>query len=110
MALFLLRRLATLVLTLLAVTGIVFVVMTVLPGDPAMVILGVDSDEAARAALRARLGVDRPALLRYGAWVAGAVQGDFGESWGFRVPVAALVVERLPVTVPLALLATARWR
>jgi peptide/nickel transport system permease protein len=107
MALFLLRRLATLILTLIAVTGVVFVVMTVLPGDPALVILGVDSDEEARAALRARLGLDRPAPLRYVEWVAGAVRGDFGQSWGFRVPVSQLVLERLPVTVPLALAATA---
>jgi peptide/nickel transport system permease protein len=106
MALFLLRRFATMILTLVAVTGVVFVVMTVLPGDPALVILGVDSDEAARAALRARLGLDRPAFLRYATWLAGAVQGDFGQSWSFRVPVAQLVVERLPVTVPLALMAT----
>lgn len=104
MALFLLRRTGGFVATLLAVSLIVFWVMTVLPGDPAVAILGLDSTEDARAALRAELGLDRPIWLRYVAWMQGALRGDFGTSYFFRVPVAELILERLPLTLSLAAL------
>lgn len=107
MTLFLLRRLATLALTLLAVSAVVFLVMNVVPGDPALVILGLDSTPEAQAALRARLGLDVPLAERYLRWAGGALTGDFGISYSFDLPVSGLIVERLPVTLPLAALATA---
>lgn len=107
MARFLLFRLATLILTLLAVSFVVFWAMNALPGDPAMVILGLDSTEDARLALSRELGLDAPFLQRYAEWLWGAVRGDFGSSYSFDVPVGELIAERLPVTAPLALIATA---
>ena len=106
MTLLLLRRLLTLVLTLLVVSAVVFAVMNLLPGDPALVVLGIDSTPEAQAALRARFGLDRPAAERYLDWIGGALRGDFGRSYTFAVPVSELILERLPVTLPLALLAT----
>ena len=103
MGLFLLRRTAGFLLTLVAVSVVVFAVMNVLPGDPALTILGLDSTEDARAALRQRLGLDEPAHTRYIAWVAGAFRGDLGVSYSFGVPVSGLIAERLPLTVSLAL-------
>jgi peptide/nickel transport system permease protein len=105
MILAILRRTAGFVATLFAVSLVVFFVMNLLPGDPALVILGIDSTEDARAALRAQLGLDDPPLLRYLAWVGGALQGDFGVSYSFRVPVSELILERLPMTLSLAVLA-----
>lgn len=106
MTLLLLRRLAGLATTLATISLIVFAAMNLLPGDPVLVILGIESTEEARAALRAELGLDRPFLVRYLAWVLGALQGGFGTSVSWKVPVSRLILERLPVTVPLALLAT----
>lgn len=103
MPLFLLRRFAGLVLTLLAISIIVFAVMNVLPGDPALTILGIDSTEDARAALREQLGLDAPVIERYFHWIAGVLRGDFGVSYSFRVPVSGLIAERLPLTLSLAL-------
>ena len=103
MSYFIARRLAGFLLTLWAVSVVVFAVMNVLPGDPALTILGIDSTEEARAALRARLGLDQPVILRYLDWVAGALRGDFGESYSFGVPVSGLIAERLPLTFSLAL-------
>ncbi|MDQ2093401.1 ABC transporter permease [Rhodalgimonas zhirmunskyi] len=103
MQVILLRRTMGFVLTLIAVSVIVFAVMNVLPGDPAITILGIDSTEDARAALRAELGLDRPVWLRYLDWVWHAAQGDFGTSYFFRVPVTELITERLPLTLSLAL-------
>jgi len=107
MTLFLLRRTAALVVTLLVATLVVFVVLEVLPGDPAAVMLGTGASEETLAALRAQMGLDRPAPERYLRWLGGMLTGDFGRSYTYDVPVAGLVLERAQVSLPLALLAIA---
>ncbi|HYH18251.1 MAG TPA: ABC transporter permease [Azospirillum sp.] len=107
MTLFLLRRTAALIVTLLVATLVVFVVLEVLPGDPAAVMLGTGASEETLAALRAQLGLDRPAPERYLRWLGGMLTGDFGRSYTYDVPVAGLVAERAQVSLPLALLAIA---
>ncbi len=102
---FLVRRLAGLIATLLGATVVVFVVLEILPGDPALVMLGVTADDATLAALRTEMGLDRPAVVRYLDWVAGLVTGDLGTSQTYGVPVAGLVGERIAVSLPLALIA-----
>ena len=101
----LLGRLLSLVLTLLGASVIVFVLVQLAPGDPARYMLGVQADAEAVARLRSELGLDAPALARYGHWLAGLLQGDLGQSYTYRVPVARLVAERLPLSLPLAALA-----
>ncbi|MGJ8546212.1 MAG: ABC transporter permease [Sulfitobacter sp.] len=103
MSYFIFRRSAGFIATLLAVSIVVFAVMNVLPGDPALTILGLDATEDALAALRAELGLNDPLVARYFAWVQGALGGDFGISHSFRVPVSELIAERLPMTLSLAL-------
>lgn len=102
MGYFLLRRMVGFVCTLLAVSVVVFAVMNVLPGDPALTILGLDATDDALASLREQLGLNEPLLTRYVSWVWNALQGDFGISHSFRVPVSTLIAERLPMTVSLA--------
>lgn len=102
MTYFLLRRTIGFLATLIAVSVVVFAVMNVLPGDPALTILGLDATEDALAALREDLGLNDPLLSRYFAWVGGALTGDLGTSHSFRVPVADLILERLPMTLSLA--------
>lgn len=99
---FLFRRSLGFALTLLAVSAVVFAVMNVLPGDPALTILGLDATEDALAALREQLGLNQPLLTRYWSWITHALTGDFGVSHSFRVPVADLIAERLPMTISLA--------
>lgn len=99
------RRVAALLLTLLAVSSLVFVVMNVLPGDPAAIMLGTSASPDTLAALRNELGLDQPLLLRYFTWLANAVRGDFGTSYVYGVPVSELLSERLAVTLPLAAIA-----
>ena len=74
---FALRRLAALVATLAVATVIVFLVMEVIPGDPALYMLGVGATDETIAALRAELGLDRPRIERYLAWVSGMLLGRF---------------------------------
>lgn len=101
----LIRRLVSLVITLFAVSLIINLVMGLLPGDPATIMLGTSASPDTLAALQKQMGLDQPLLLRYIHWLAGVFHGDLGQSYTYGVPVAGLIVERLAVTLPLALLA-----
>lgn len=104
---FLARRLLTLALTAWLATVVVFVVLEVLPGDPALLMLGTEARPDTLAALRDQMGLDRPVLVRYGGFLAGLLTGELGTSLTYARPVAGLVVERMVVTGPLALMALA---
>jgi peptide/nickel transport system permease protein len=105
MLLFVLRRLASFVLTLWVASLIVFAVLSLLPGNAAEMILGETATPQSVAALEAKLGLDRPAWERYLGWIGGFLRGDLGTSLSYDTPVSELVLERVAVTVPLAVLA-----
>lgn len=96
------HRLIGLFATLIAASVIVFALVDLLPGDAAEMILGVEARPDTLAALRAELGTDRPALTRYTDWIGGILVGDFGTSYTYGEPVTALILERLEVSLPLA--------
>jgi len=102
---YVIRRVAAFGVTLLFVSALVFVVVRVLPGDAAALILGTEQNPETVERLRRSLGLDRPLALQYVEWLAGAVRGDLGTSIQYDVPVGRLIVSRLPVTLPLTLLA-----
>jgi peptide/nickel transport system permease protein len=105
MARLLFRRLLGMAVTLVLAAGVIFLVLEVLPGDPASTMLGVSANPETVASLRAELGLDRPAATRFLGWLFGLFTGDFGISYTYRVPVRGLIAERIAVTVPLATLA-----
>ena len=107
MGLFLLKRFATLIATLIGASIVVFLVLEILPGDAAQILMGPDASPDAVRALASKLGLDRPPLARYLHWVAGMLTGDLGTSYTYSSPVLDLVLERLALTVPLALMAMA---
>jgi peptide/nickel transport system permease protein len=107
MSVFLLKRLITLIATLVGASIVVFLVLEVLPGNAAQVLLGPDASAQAVQALAAKLGLDHPATQRYWEWVTGMLRGDLGLSYAYSTPVSDLVWERLAVTVPLAVMAMA---
>jgi peptide/nickel transport system permease protein len=94
-------------LTLLFVSLLVFMVVRVLPGDPALIMLGIEASPDAVAKLREGLGLNRPVPVQYAEWAGRAVLGDLGRSIQYDVPVAGLIVSRLSVTLPLTLMAAA---
>ena len=104
-SLFLLKRFATFVATLLAASAVIFAVLDVLPGNVAEVMLGESATPESLKALSEKLGLDRPPLARYAAWMGGLTRGDMGMSVAYDTPVLDLVLERLAVTAPLALMA-----
>jgi peptide/nickel transport system permease protein len=101
---FALKRLGRLLLTVLLISTIVFFVIRVIPGDPAIVIAGVDASKEDIAAIRARLGTDQPLAVQYGRWLVAVVRFDFGSSLATGQPVTQLVFERFPLTLTLAVL------
>lgn len=107
MGIFLLRRLATLLLTLAVASVVVFAVLELLPGDAAQVVLGESATPESLQSMRAQLGLDRPAPHRYRDWIVGLLQGRTQTSISYGEPTAALIGQRLAVSLPLALLALA---
>ena len=105
MLVYILQRLLTLLATLAVASALIFAVLELLPGNAADVILGETATAESRAALEARLGLDRPALQRYADWVGGLLKGQTALSISYDTPTAELLAERLQVTVPLALMA-----
>src|SRR4030088_2128811 len=97
-------RLAWLVLSLVVASILVFTVVNVLPGDVAAVILGTNATPEALATLRHQLGLDQPGWLRYLQWVGGMLRSDFGTSQLSHADVGPLIVQKLSVSGPLALL------
>src|SRR6267154_1092690 len=98
---YILKRLLLAVPTLFAVLTIVFVLARVLPGDPAQTILGDQASQEALAAMRHRLGVDKPILAQYVDFLLNALQGEWGNSLVTGKPVAEEVRNVLPYTVDL---------
>lgn len=101
---FVLRILAT-IPVLVLVTFVVFGLVLLIPGDPAATIAGPDATVEDVAAVRERLGLDRPVLVQYWDWVTGALAGDLGTSLYTSRPVAASIGDGLPVTLSLTALA-----
>lgn len=105
MPLFVLRRLLSFVLTLLATSVVVFAVLELLPGNAAQVILGETATPESIAAMEEKLGLNQPAATRYLNWIGGMLQGQTGLSISYDTPTAQLMAERMQVTLPLAVMA-----
>ncbi|MGN9809151.1 ABC transporter permease [Micromonospora sp. BQ11] len=102
---YLVRRVAQLVPVLAVVSVVLFLLLRLLPGDPTTEILGQEASAADRAALRADLGLDAPLWRQFVDWIGGVLTGDLGRSWLTDEPVATVIVDRLPATVELGLIA-----
>jgi peptide/nickel transport system permease protein len=102
---FILRRASTLLVTMVALSLLIFILSEVVPIDPALVMLGRESTPEARAALSERMGFNRPLVERYVSWVTRFVQGDWGESNRLGVPLQPLVLRRLGNSLMLAAMA-----
>ncbi|AWX54119.1 ABC transporter permease [Brevibacillus brevis] len=100
---FIVRRLLLTIPILLLVSIMTFSLIHMIPGDPARVILGEEATPEAYRALRTELGLDQPIVVQYFSWLGKVVTGDLGISITDRVPVADLIMQRLPATVELTI-------
>ena len=102
---YILRRVAQSALTLLGVSVLVFVILRVLPGDPARMLLPDGAPESAVTELNRQLGLREPLIVQYGLFLKSVAHGDFGQSFQYRAPALRVVLERLPATVQLTVAA-----
>ena len=102
---FLLKRLGSILPTLVLVSMLIFGLQQLLPGDPAIILAGEDQDPNVVAYLREKLHLDKPLPVQYAYWAGGVLKGDLGESLRIQKPVTDLILEKLPVTIQLAVMA-----
>ncbi|MEU8222135.1 nickel ABC transporter permease [Kribbella sp. NPDC048915] len=102
MGAYVVRRLFFSLFVLWGAVTIVFVVLRLVPGDPAYIMLGPDADQAQVDALRAQLGLDQPLIQQYATYLANVVHLDFGESFRLNADSMSLVLQRVPATIQLA--------
>jgi len=100
-----LSRCASLVISLIVASMVIFLIIEIVPGDPAAFMLGLNAQPEAVEALRAQLGLNASAPERYLTWVSGMLQGDFGTSYTYRAPISDLIADRIWVSLPLAVYA-----
>ena len=103
---YLLKRLIQMTLVLWIVSVIVFLMMS-FTGDPVFMVVPIDATDSEIAQARRILGLDQSLLVQYGRFITSLVQGDFGNSYVFRQPAMTLILERLPATVEMVLVAMA---
>ena len=99
------RRVIQTFVVLIIVTFIVFLLLYLIPGDPARTMLGIEASAQDVAAFRSQLGLDRPMMVQFGSWLFHVLQGDLGRSIQFHQPVSHLISTRLPVTIYIGILA-----
>ncbi len=95
------KKMITLIITLLLISFAAFLAFQVIPGDPALSVLGMDATEEQIAAFHKEMGLDKPMIIRYVNWLTGFVRGDMGESYHYRTAVSGLLADKLPVTLAL---------
>lgn len=95
------KKMITLIITLLLISFAAFLAFQVIPGDPALSVLGMDATEQQIAAFHKEMGLDKPMLIRYVNWLLDFVRGDMGDSYHYRTAVSGLLADKLPVTLAL---------
>lgn len=100
---YILVRLLQIVPTFFIIMFIVFLMVRLLPGDPASAILGDRATEEAVARINAQMGLDKPILVQFGIFVQNFFRGELGDSISFKIPVMDLILQRVPVTIFLTL-------
>ncbi|MDD3206126.1 MAG: ABC transporter permease [Lachnospiraceae bacterium] len=99
------RKIVILIITLLIVSFLVFLAFTVIPGDPATSMLGTQATPEKVAALREEMGLNEPFMVRYVKWIASFLQGDMGTSYSYQMPVRDMIVDKIPITLTLTIMA-----
>lgn len=102
---FIAKRLVSMIPVLLGVTLIIYLIMSMAPGDPAKVILGEQATPEQIAELREEMGLNDPVLVQYGRYISGLVRGDMGESYNSGLPCQVEIFARFPNTLRLATVA-----
>lgn len=98
------KKLGAMLVTLLLISFLVFLAFDMIPGDPAQARLGTEVTPERLEALREEMGLNKPLIERYLRWLVSFVQGDFGDSYKYNMPVADMISSKLPITIIMALI------
>ena len=109
MGAYVVRRVVFSLFVLWGAVTIIFVVLRLVPGDPAYIMLGPDADQAQVGALRAQLGLDHSLIQQYATYLVNVVHLDFGQSFRLDADSMSLVLQRLPATMQLVACAVTDW-
>lgn len=102
---YVIKKAVATVVTLFAVTLFVFLAFHLISGDPATSILGTEATPVKLAALREEMGLNDPVIVQYGRWAFDFIKGDMGTSYSYRMPVEEMIMNKIPVTLTLTVLA-----
>lgn len=102
---YIIKKLFMMIVTLLVVSICVFLAFNIIPGDPALRMLGTEASPELVEQTRAQMGLNDPLPVRYGRWLYGFVRGDFGTSYNYKVPVKEMVISKVPITLTMAIMA-----
>ena len=105
MGVYIIRRLILSLVVIWIVTILSFLLVHIMPGDPAAIMLGTEASQEQIDDLRHELFLDQPLVLQYGHWLGNVITGNFGKSLKYQEPVGGLIAQRLPITIYLSLLA-----
>ena len=104
---YILKRMGVLVVTLFVISALAFVAFQIIPGDPVTKLLGTQATPERVAAMRAELGLDKPATVRFFKWLSAFVKGDFGQSYGYGISVNDLIGDKIITTATLTVMSFA---
>ncbi|MBQ3516964.1 MAG: ABC transporter permease, partial [Lachnospiraceae bacterium] len=105
MAKYMLKKILMLVLTILAVSFVVFAAFSILPGDPALQKLGTEATPEKLEAMREQMGLNDPFMVRYGKWLLGMLTFDFGKSYSYSMSVTDLIGDKIFINFTMSALA-----
>ena len=100
-----LKKFVSMIVTLVVVSVCVFLAFNILPGDPAVRMLGLEASPELIAQTREQMGLNDPFIVRYFRWFTAFVRGDFGTSYSYSVPVAGMIANKIPITLTMGLMA-----
>jgi ABC-type dipeptide/oligopeptide/nickel transport system permease component len=102
---YIIKKLGMMIATLLVVSICVFLAFSVIPGDPALRMLGTEASPELLAQTRREMGLTDPLIVRYARWFFGFIRGDMGTSYNYKTPVSGMIVSKIPITITMAAMA-----
>lgn len=102
---YVIKKAGSMIVTLCIVCFLIFGAFSLIPGDPALSRLGTQATESSLLALRQEMGLDRPFPVRFADWFVHALTGDFGTSYSYHMPVSDMILDKVPITITLTLMA-----
>ncbi len=101
---YIIKKVISMIITLVVVSLCVFLAFSIIPGDPALKKLGTEASPELIAQTREQMGLNDPVIIRYFRWFAAFLQGDMGKSYNYSVPVAGMILNKIPITLTMAIM------